>query len=413
MKHWRKARSMAIAMRKQRDRADRHDRPRDGLRHNRHRPDFALVKFKKLAGGGYFKIINQSVPEALRMLATVRADRSDDQLCVGHGTLKGAPGVNPSGSRSRASPTKSSWPSKLRSAPRSTSASLQSLDLGRRVSAQSSEHDAERLDAPDFDLLADIGFTKSEIEAANVYCCGAMTLEGAPHINDEHLSVFDCANPCGKIGKRSLSSTVTFTCWRRRSLLSRSDLEDHQHAERSDVKDCADAYMKSWKLALKAMRSIATAQALATARLDDPGQVRERDVSKPHELVQRHAVLQTDPKIAMAKLSIRLRKAAPPLCMSMKISPIRPSSYSPVRSRLCAADGGLLRRTLAPMAPASRSRCDLDETLDDSFSQLHRAPCGISASSRRTSSSSSSLARIIEASGLRELGAVANRAHWP
>ena len=63
----------------------------------------------------------------------------------------------------------------------------------------------DKLIDPAFDLLTHIGFTKEEIEEANTHVCGAMTLEGAPHLKDEHYAVFDCANPCGRIGKRFLS----------------------------------------------------------------------------------------------------------------------------------------------------------------------------------------------------------------
>src|SRR6185312_1061902 len=62
-----------------------------------------------------------------------------------------------------------------------------------------------QLDDLSFEMLPALGFSKKEIEAANIHVCGAMTLEGAPHLKDEHLPVFDCANPCGKIGKRYLS----------------------------------------------------------------------------------------------------------------------------------------------------------------------------------------------------------------
>src|SRR5947199_339008 len=58
-------------------------------------PDFALVKFKKLAGGGYFKIINRAVPEALRALGYRESDIADiEAYAVGHGSLSNAPAIN-------------------------------------------------------------------------------------------------------------------------------------------------------------------------------------------------------------------------------------------------------------------------------------------------------------------------------
>jgi len=91
----------------------------------------------------------------------------------------------------------------------------------------------EAIAAPNFDLLAAVGFSKREIEAANVHICGAMTVEGAPHLKAEHYSVFDCANPCGKIGKRFLSvkSHILMMAASQPFHLGR-DLQDHQHAQR-------------------------------------------------------------------------------------------------------------------------------------------------------------------------------------
>ncbi len=218
-------------------------------------PDFALVKFKKLAGGGYFKIINQSVPEALRMLG-YRPEQIEAMInyAVGHGTLKGAPGVN------------HEW-LKIKGFTDKEFAAVEGAlgtafdirfvfnrwTLGDEFCTKVLNMTPERLDAPDFDLLADIGFTKTEIETANVYCCGAMTLEGAPHIKDEHLSVFDCANPCGKIGKRALSvDSHIMMLAAAQPFISGAISKTINMPNAATVKDCADAYMKSWKLALKA-----------------------------------------------------------------------------------------------------------------------------------------------------------------
>ena len=172
-------------------------------------PDFALVKFKKLAGGGYFKIINRCVPEALQTLGYTQ-DQIDDIVAyaVGHGTLESvdrrrdARGAD----RQRASATKQIA---------AIEAALESAfdirfvfnkwTLGEEFCADTLGFDADALDAPDFDMLKALGFRRAEIDAANLHVCGAMTLEGAPHLKDEHLPVFDCANPCGRIGKRALS----------------------------------------------------------------------------------------------------------------------------------------------------------------------------------------------------------------
>ncbi|MGQ0485387.1 MAG: vitamin B12-dependent ribonucleotide reductase, partial [Hyphomicrobiales bacterium] len=170
-------------------------------------PDFALVKFKKLAGGGYFKIINRMVPEALRGLGyPEEAIRRIIEYAVGHGTLMGAPGVN-----HETLAAKGFTPEKIAGVERAVAAAFDikfvfnKWTLGEDFLTGTLGLSPERIDQPDFDLLAEIGFGKREIEAANEYACGAMTLEGAPGLNPEHLPVFDCASPCGRKGKRFLS----------------------------------------------------------------------------------------------------------------------------------------------------------------------------------------------------------------
>ena len=93
----------------------------------------------------------------------------------------------------------------------------------------------ERLDQPDFDLLAEIGFGKREIEAANEYACGAMTLEGAPGLDPKHLPVFDCASPCGRKGKRYPLGREPYPHDGGGAAVHlRRHLQDHQHAERRE-----------------------------------------------------------------------------------------------------------------------------------------------------------------------------------
>jgi ribonucleoside-diphosphate reductase alpha chain len=218
-------------------------------------PDFALVKFKKLAGGGYFKIINQSVPEALKALG-YRPEQSEAIInyAVGRGTLKGSPGVNHEWLKLKGFTDK-----ELEAIEASLvtafdiSFVFNRWTLGEEFCTQTLGLAPERLDAPDFNLLTEIGFTKAEIDSANIYCCGAMTLEGAPHLKDEHLPVFDCANPCGKLGKRSLSvdSHINMLA-AAQPFISGAISKTINMPNNATVADCADAYMKSWKLALKA-----------------------------------------------------------------------------------------------------------------------------------------------------------------
>ena len=218
-------------------------------------PDFALVKFKKLAGGGYFKIINQSVPEALRVLG-YRPQQIEAMInyAVGHGTLKGSPGVNHEWLRIKGFTEK-----ELKSVEGALATAFDirfvfnRWTLGDNFCTETLGIPAEKLDNQDLDVLAELGFSKAEIEAANMYCCGAMTLEGAPHLKAEHLPVFDCANPCGKIGKRALSvDSHILMLAAAQPFISGAISKTINMPNNATVKDCADAYLKSWKLALKA-----------------------------------------------------------------------------------------------------------------------------------------------------------------
>src|SRR6201999_913329 len=112
---------------------------------------------------------------------------------------------------------------------------------------------AEDLASPTSDLLAAIGFTKREIEAANIHVCGAMTVEGAPHLKAEHYPVFDCANPCGRTGKRYLSVESHIRMMAAaQPFISGAISKTINMPNEATVEDCKAAYLLSWKLALKA-----------------------------------------------------------------------------------------------------------------------------------------------------------------
>ena len=170
-------------------------------------PDFALVKFKKLAGGGYFKIINRAVPEALRALGYSEAQIGEiEAYAVGHGSLGQAPGINHTTLKAKGF-TDEAIAKVEKALPTAFDIkfAFNKWTLGEDLLKNQLGVAAEVIASPSFDLLAHMGFSKREIEAANVHVCGAMTVEGAPHLKAEHYGVFDCANPCGKIGKRYLS----------------------------------------------------------------------------------------------------------------------------------------------------------------------------------------------------------------
>jgi ribonucleoside-diphosphate reductase alpha chain len=112
---------------------------------------------------------------------------------------------------------------------------------------------AEQMADAGFDMLAALGFSKADIDAANTYCCGAMTLEGAPALKEEHLAVFDCANPCGRIGKRFLSvdSHIRMLA-AAQPFISGAISKTINMPNTATVEECKAAYLLSWRLALKA-----------------------------------------------------------------------------------------------------------------------------------------------------------------
>ncbi len=218
-------------------------------------PDFATVKFKKLAGGGYFKIINRTIPEALAKLGYERSQVNEIiSYAVGHGTLQDAPGVNHEALREKGFTDEI-----LEKVEQGLEASFDikfvfnKFTLGEDFCTGTLGLDANSLNDYNYDLLAAIGFSKKDIELANSYCCGTMTLEGAPHLKDEHLSVFDCANPCGRIGKRYLSVESHIKMMAAsQPFISGAISKTINMANSSTVEDCKDAYLLSWKLGLKA-----------------------------------------------------------------------------------------------------------------------------------------------------------------
>src|SRR6202522_4455186 len=218
-------------------------------------PDFALVKFKKLAGGGYFKIINRAVPEALRALGYDEKQIGDIVgYAVGRATLAHAPGVNHAALKAKGMP---------KAAIDKVEAALAGAfdirfvfnkwTLGAETLSGALKIPPERYDAPGFDLLTALGFPRSEIEASSAYACGAMTLEGAPYLRQEHLSVFDCANPCGRPGKRYLSVESHIRMMAAaQPFITGAISKTINMPNDATVEDCKDAYMLSWRLGIKA-----------------------------------------------------------------------------------------------------------------------------------------------------------------
>ncbi len=218
-------------------------------------PDFALVKFKKLSGGGYFKIINNSVPPALRNLGYSQEQVEDIvAYALGHKTLKGSPFVN-----HETLMAKGFGKAQIDAVEAGLESAFEigfafnKFTLGEDFLVNQLHITTNQLDDWSFDLLRHLGFTKDGIDAANEYVCGAMTVEGAPHLRAEHLPVFDCANKCGKKGKRYISAGGHIgQMAAAQPFLSGAISKTINLPGDATVKDVSDAYWQSWSLGLKA-----------------------------------------------------------------------------------------------------------------------------------------------------------------
>ena len=217
-------------------------------------PDFALVKFKKLVGGGYFKIINQMVPKALKKLGYNKEQTQDIvNYAVGRGTLEGSSHI--SFEALKAKGFNEEILEKLKTS--LTSAfdikfAFNRWTLGEDFCKNILGFSDEQLNNNSFEILSALGFSKDEIENANNYCCGTMTLEGAPHLKVEHLPIFDCANPCGRLGKRALSTESHIHMMAAvQPFISGAISKTINMPNSASIEECNNAYLLSWRLALK------------------------------------------------------------------------------------------------------------------------------------------------------------------
>ena len=245
-------------------------------------PDFALVKFKKLAGGGYFKIINRSVPAALEKLGYGSAHIEEIiSYAVGHGSLGNAPGINHTSLIGHGF-----GPAEIEK----IEAALESAfdirfvfnqwTLGAEFCTGVLGIPEGKLNDPSFDLLRHLGFSKKDINLANDHVCGTMTLEGAPHLSAEHYHIFDCANPCGKKGKRYLSvNSHIYMMAAAQSFISGAISKTINMPNDATIEDCQKAYELSWSLGVKANAlyrdGSKLSQPLAAALVEDDDEAAE------------------------------------------------------------------------------------------------------------------------------------------
>ena len=245
-------------------------------------PDFALVKFKKLAGGGYFKIINQSVPAALEKLGYPGHQVAEIVAhAVGHGSLAQAPAINHTSlighgfGPAEIEKVEAALPTAF-----DIKFVFNQWTLGAEFCTKTLGIPDEKLNDPTFDLLRHLGFSKAQIDAANDHVCGTMTLEGAPFLRPEHYPVFDCANPCGKTGKRYLSvESHIYMMAAAQSFISGAISKTINMPNSASIAETLAAYELSHSLGIKANAlyrdGSKLSQPLASALIEDDEEAEE------------------------------------------------------------------------------------------------------------------------------------------
>jgi ribonucleoside-diphosphate reductase alpha chain len=269
-------------------------------------PDFALVKFKKLSGGGYFKIINQSVPAALKNLGySATESLAIEQYAVGAASFENAPFIN-----NKTLAEKGFTPAeieKLNGAARSAfeiAFIFNRFTLGDACMQRLGFTEEEYSDWS-FNLLEAIGFSEDEILAANDYVCGTMTIEGAPLLKTDHLSVFDCANKCGKKGERYIHAhghiKMMAAC---QPFLSGAISKTINLPNEAKVEEIADCYLLSWSLGLKANALYRDGSKLSQPLSTKSDKKKKAEDSATEELVKEESVPAESNIVDLGKLTV-------------------------------------------------------------------------------------------------------------
>lgn len=300
-------------------------------------PDFALVKFKKLSGGGYFKIINQSIPTALKKLGYT-PEQSDAivKYAKGHATFAGAPYIN-----HETLSEKGFIADELKKLDASVESAFEigfvfnAYNLGEECLKRLG-FTPEQYFAPDFNLLEELGFSDEQIEAANDYVCGTMMIEGAPFLKDEHLPVFDCANKCGKKGERyihahghirMMGATQPFIS----GAISKT-INLPNEATVDEIKDC---YMLSWQLGIKACALYRDGSKLSQP-LSNKSDKKKKEETKEAEATAEDSVIVDMGKLTIDELLEEVSKrvqASPDTKLKRELSRIVERKQLPAKRR--------------------------------------------------------------------------------
>ena len=270
-------------------------------------PDFALVKFKKLSGGGYFKIINQAVPNALKSLGYSDVQISAiEKYAVGSASFEGAPFINPTTLSEKG--FTGDEIAKLNAAAKSAfeiGFIFNRFSLGDACLQRLGFTEAEYGDW-NFNMLEGLGFTEEEIEAANNYICGAMTIEGAPYLKAEHLPVFDCANKCGKIGERYIHAhghiKMMAAC---QPFLSGAISKTINLPNEAKIEEIEESYLMSWQLGLKACALYRDGSKLSQPLSNKSDKKKKADTEETAQVKQEENIVIPESNIVdLGKLSV-------------------------------------------------------------------------------------------------------------
>jgi len=272
-------------------------------------PDFALVKFKKLAGGGYFKIVNQSVPGALENLGYTESEIKDIiTYAVGTATLEGSPFVNKESllarglSRTDLKKIEQQMTTTFELAHAFNQTTLSEESLLAAGLTKNSFND------PSFDYLRAIGFSNREIEEANKTICGMMTVEGAPHLKDEHLSIFDCANKCGKYGKRFIEPMGHVRIMAAaQPFISGAISKTVNLPFETTPDEISEIYMEGWKLGLKAIAMYRDGSKLSQPLNSAGKKTTKEEDDKSEKVVVQEVVAELMPAMAVPQAVTRRR----------------------------------------------------------------------------------------------------------
>ncbi|MEK7202573.1 MAG: vitamin B12-dependent ribonucleotide reductase [Patescibacteria group bacterium] len=246
-------------------------------------PDFALVKFKKLAGGGSMKIVNTAVKQALKNLGyTSQQQQAVIDYAVGTGAFVDSSPINRSSLAAKGLTTDEI--DKVETTLQSSfdiTFSFNRMVLGSEIFARLAITEAEEIRSS-FSLLARLGFSQEEIDRSNTIICGTQTVEGAPELKDEHLSVFDCANRCGPTGKRFIAPLAHVRMMAAvQPFISGAISKTINMPNEATIEDVEEVYLQSWKLGLKALALYRDG-----SKLSQPLNTKKDDLENKTEVVE-------------------------------------------------------------------------------------------------------------------------------